>query len=124
MAKEMLSQSDGATLLDLLRDQNGTIAAIWEAHQIMRDNADHLDNLKVFLKVREHQTSSEQQTTHNEPQRQPEIIEQVVEHKQQPPQPVIGGGMGGGFIKLQQTNDAEESSESSIQRENQSISPD
>jgi hypothetical protein len=58
----MLSQNEGRTLFSLNQESNHVLAAIWEAHQIMKDKEDHLDNLKVFLKVREQTAESDKQT--------------------------------------------------------------
>jgi hypothetical protein len=65
MHNQMLSQADATTLLELNAENNGTLAAIWEAHQIMRDKEDHFDNLKVFLKVREQNTKAAGDLTRN-----------------------------------------------------------
>ena len=73
-------------------EQNNTLAAIWEAHTIMRDVEDHLDNLRVFVKVREKAIASSQ----------PEVeeIKQEEHERDAPPAMPSLGGMGG-FIRLQ-----------------------
>jgi hypothetical protein len=53
METDLLSRDDCMALLDMSLEQNGTLAAIWEAYQIMKDKEDHLDSLQVFLKVKE-----------------------------------------------------------------------
>jgi hypothetical protein len=45
METDLLSRDDCMALLDMSLEQNGTLAAIWEAYQIMKDKEDHLDSL-------------------------------------------------------------------------------
>ena len=107
----MLENSDSELLLELAGDQNGTIAAIWEAHQIMRDKEDFLDNLRVYLKVAKEQRVNVEQPV-EETERlsiSPAATNQMsndeakvekprsVDPPQKPTQQETGGG---GFIKL------------------------
>jgi hypothetical protein len=51
--QHLLSQSEGRDLLQLYQEKNKTLLAIWEAHEVLKDRMDHLDSLKVLLKIRE-----------------------------------------------------------------------
>lgn len=103
------NNSEAALLLELAADQNGTIAAIWEAHQIMRDKEDFLDNLRVYLKV-----AKEQKMNVEQPEEETERLSQPAPNQMSndeakvekprsvdPPQKTTQQETGGGgFIKL------------------------
>lgn len=65
METDLLSRDDCMALLDMSLEQNGTLAAIWEAYQIMKDKEDHLDSLQVFLKVKEQAMAAESNRVSN-----------------------------------------------------------